>query len=395
MSGFNIASNNNIAVLERPRVQEKRVEKDAPAHKHHKGCNHSAPLDIETELKDDLKPALNKEEKGFFQELHDFATKHLANPWINKILIAGDLFSAGSDFVKYFLKDKAKGTLFENLLPGSFLKDFVDEWSVRLTKAAIMIRYINAGLGAFLNKRIVEAFGRVAGILPLPFVKLEDLTLATGLSTFFSQTDLGLEQKIGASKKSSYESMIENAKEWFGNWLEMSADIIKNGFSMNSARLLFPDFKLEQITDIPRRFYEDFMTPKHTIGKPGEKEKGHTAVFGAYMIGGGALIGVLFGRKARNIWNKLGGLIRNIGGILGDYTLVTHPDPNVRKGGYFFGMATIIDVVQRFMPDWVINTINHVNCINNIIASDYYALRTQKRTEGDIAQYGDEVSQAA
>lgn len=336
----------------------------------------------------DLETPKPEAAKGFWAKFNKRAGDILNQKWINKVLFAGDIASAVTDFFRIpMVKDLLAKSSLAKLLPWKLIKHVIDVWSVRLTKSAIMLRYINAGLGALINNRIVEAFGRVGGIMALPFVKLEDLTLATGLSTFFSQTDLGLEQKIGAKKKAKYESMWANAKEWFGTWFTLSKEILLKGFA-GADRNLFPDFAWSQITELPKKFLEDFRT-EGKIGVPGEKERGHTAVFGAYFIGFGALIGVLFGRKSRNLWNKIGGVIRNFGGILGDYSLVTHTDPNMRRGGYFFGMATVVDAIQRFLPGWMINTINHLNLINNMIAADYYSNRTQKRNEGDIAVSGD------
>lgn len=314
----------------------------------------------------------------------------LNHKYMNWFLGLGDVLSAGTDIFKWVpsLKKYVESPAIKNLLPWKDIKEVIDVWSVRLTKIVIMARFVLAGIGALLNNRIVEAFGRIVGIAALPMVSLRDLTMATGLSTAFSQTDLGLEEKLGAKSNRIYTSMWENASEWFGTWWRMTKEMFSTTL-FGANRKVFPDFAWSQITDIPRRFIEDFTSKIPKKGRPGEKEEGHSAIFGAYFIGIGALIGVLFGRKERNIWNKLGGLIRNFGGILGDYTLFTHTDVNMRKTGYFTAVASIVDVIQRFLPDWMINTINHLNLINNMIGLSYYSDRTDKKTEGDIDVYQD------
>ncbi len=333
----------------------------------------------------------SKEEKvkSPLEEIVDKVSAKLNHDYVNKFLIGGDILSMATDFFRTSMGQNMFSSM-KDMLPWHGIKKFVDDWSVRLTKMTIMARFVCGGINALINKRVMEALGRIGGIIVLPLVELHDITLATGISTSVCQVDLGLEHKMDAKSKTSYKSYGESIADWFKTLTKMTLEMFSGSvFGPNGK--LFPDFKMQQILDVPKRFMEDMFSGKNLKGQPGEKEEGHTAIFGGYFIGIGALIGVLFGRNARNIWNKVGGVIRNFGGILGDYSLLTHTDANMRRAGYFAGMASVIDMLQRFIPSdsILVNTINHYNLINNTIALKHYADRSENKSKGNFDAYQD------
>lgn len=352
----------------------------------------------QTENQAEAKPetaAKEDEPKTLFRSVTDKLGEWLFHPIINQALITGDVLSAATDLFRIpGVKAVAKNLFSFMPAPWKDTKESIDYWSVWMTKAVIMSRFILAGGMALVENRVMEAFGRVAGILALPFVKLEDITLATGLSTAFCQIDLGLEGEMQAEEGKKFKNPIDNLTQWFRSLGKLTKEFLTTGLASKD-RTLFPDFKWSQITELPGKFHEDVIQGGERKAKPGDKDRGHTTVMSGWLIGLGAFIGVAFGRKSRNIWNKLGGVLRNVGGIIGDYTLVTHPDAKMRRAGYFAGFASIVDAVQRFLPDWIINSINHLNCINNALALHYYCKRSDDKNKNDVTAYGTEDKQEA
>lgn len=327
-------------------------------------------VDIET-AGDYDEEAYDYEDETEADSLYRSTHNLLQNPIINKLLVAGDLFSVATDLV--------------NFLPKKY-KEYLDKYSFQLTKGVMMARFLTAGWGAFMQNRIVEAVARTIGIVALPFVRLEDVTLATGLTACFGQADLGLEGKLGKSKK--YESKFENFRLWVNALLKMTEEFIFAGFGKN--RKVFPDLSFQRLKDIFEQVYHDFRGVDKQVVQD-STDQGHTVTAASYLTGFGALIGMLFGSRSRNIYNKIGGVIRNLGGFVGDYTLLTHPDSNMRKAGIFTGLASVIDIIQRFLPEKYLNTINRLNALNNLFGFQLIAGRTQKKTDEEVVVYQNET----
>jgi hypothetical protein len=282
---------------------------------------------------------------GKDSEKPNFIRKLLNNPVLNVVLGLGSVVSAGTDFVR---------------IP-ELLKQAVDKDSVVLIKGAMIARYLETAIEAFKQNRVVESAGRLMGVAALPLVKLNDLTLASGLGEFIPQLDLALEGKVQQKKSlrlsDQPETKFENLKIWFSSLGEAYKEILSGGLGEN--RKLFP------------------------AGKDG----GHTLVMAGTLTFLGASLGMLFGAKSRDLANKVFGSVRSLGGLVADYTLLTHPDPNMRKTGVVTMIGSMVDGIQRFLPAKTLNTINHLNLLNGMLANQLLTDRTHNKSENDIKVY--------
>jgi hypothetical protein len=275
----------------------------------------------------------------------NFIRKFLDHPLLTACLVLGSVLSAGTDFVK---------------IP-ELLKQAVDKYSVVLIKAAMMTRYLETAVEAFKQNRVVESAGRLMGIAALPLVKLNDLALATGLGEFIPQLDLALEGKIKQRRALNIsdkpETKYENLKMWFSSLGEAYKEIFSGGLGEN--RKLFPT----------------------------GKDEGHTLVMAGTLTFLGSALGMLLGAKSRDLANKVFGSVRSLGGLVADYTLLTHPDSNMRKAGIVTTLGSIVDGIQRFLPEKTLNTINHLNLLNGMFANQLLTNRTHSKSENDIKVY--------
>jgi hypothetical protein len=275
----------------------------------------------------------------------NFIRKFLDNPLLTACLVLGSVVSAGTDFVK---------------IP-ELLKQAVDKYSVVLIKAVMITRYLETAVEAFKQNRIVESVGRLMGVAALPLVKLNDLTLATGLGEFIPQLDLALEGKVKQRRALNIsdkpETKYENLKMWFSSLGEAYKEIFSGGLGEN--RKLFPT----------------------------GKDEGHTLVMAGTLTFLGSALGMLLGAKSRDLANKVFGSVRSLGGLVADYTLLTHPDFNMRKAGIVTTISSIVDGIQRFLPEKPLNTINHLNLLNGMFANQLLTNRTHSKSENDIKVY--------
>lgn len=278
--------------------------------------------------------------------IHNF----LNNPVLNIALGLASVLSAGTDFIH---------------IPKP-LKQIVDKYSIVSIKGAMIARYLETAMEAFNQNRVVESVGRLMGVAALPLVKLNDLTLASGLGEFIPQLDLALEGKVQQKKSlrlsAQPETKFENLKIWFSSLGEAYKEIFSGGLGEN--RKLFPT----------------------------DKDEGHTLVMAGTLTFLGAALGMLFGTKSRDLANKVFGSIRSLGGLVADYTLLTHPDSNMRKTGVVTTIGSMVDGIQRFLPENTLNTINHLNLLNTMLANQFLTDRTHNKSENHIKVYGGDAS---
>lgn len=275
----------------------------------------------------------------------NFIRSFLNNPLVDHSLDLASVLSAVTDFKK---------------IPQP-LKQALDKYSVVLIKAAMITRYLETAVEAFKQNRIVESVGRLMGVAALPLVKLNDLTLATGLGEFIPQLDLALEGKVKQRRALNIsdkpETKYENLKMWFSSLGEAYKEIFSGGLGEN--RKLFP------------------------MGK----DEGHTLVTAGTLTFLGSALGMLLGAKSRDLANKVFGSVRSLGGLVADYTLLTHPDSNMRKAGIVATASSIVDGIQRFLPEKTLNTVNHLNLLITKRANKLLTNRTHSKSENDIKVY--------
>ena len=52
----------------------------------------------------------------------------------------------------------------------------------------------------------------------------------------------------------------------------------------------------------------------------------------------------------------------------------------------------MVDGIQRFLPENTLNTINHLNLLNTMLANQFLTDRTHNKSENDIKVYGGDAS---
>lgn len=238
----------------------------------------------------------------------------------------------------------------EGLLPKP-IKKTVDTIAISLSKFTTSANYLSLAFEALKENRTFDFLARILDPLFVPWMKLEDIHLARGMSAGATLMDFSQNHKL---TKKDHETQIGN---FFSNCragLSMVEEMIRGGVGENRKII------------------------------PKGKDEGHTMHFFGQLIALGSALGVIFGANQRNLMNKIGGLIRNIGGFLGDMTMILHGDKAFKLSGIFYAANAVIDAVQRFLPTEIIDPINHFNMILNNLGTYFYAEISRRRNEGSF-----------
>lgn len=241
----------------------------------------------------------------------------------------------------------------KNFLP-KFLTDFLNHNTVRVSKAVTSIRYAHLALEALKNNKIFDFIARILDPLFVPWMKLEDVHLARGMSAGVTLMDFAQNRLVGNNHMSKSENFFKNIKAS----IQILEEIFKGG--LGEKRKIF-------------------------VGT--DKDQGHTMAIFGHTIFIGSMLGLIFGANQRNWMNKIGGLIRNIGGFAGDMTMVQHRDPDMKRAGIFYSINAVIDALQRFLPEEIIDPINHFNMILNNIGTYFYGKISQNRNDQVLVDF--------
>jgi hypothetical protein len=271
--------------------------------------------------------------KNSFDSIKDF--------FINKFPVYGYIITS-------VLHGIAGLTSINNFLFSHKLKKLFDKITVSASKAVTSITYAFLALDSFKKNRMFDFIARLLDPLFVPWMKLEDIHLARGMSAGLTLIDFSQMRKLPNKPLSKFENFFGNLKAT----VQMLEESFKSGFGAD--RKLFVK---------------------------AENDQGHTMALFGHMIMLGSMLGVFFGANQRNLMNKIGGVIRNLGGFLGDITMILHGDESFVLSGCFYAANAVVDALQRFLPANIIDPINHFNMILNNVATYHYGKISRKRNE--------------
>lgn len=198
------------------------------------------------------------------------------------------------------------------------LNKFIDTCAFVCTKyVAPISSYGYAAWEAWKNKKGVEVFIKAIPPLLLPFVGASNIDTVYGLST-------GL--------NAPYDRLVERITEKSKESAAYAAEVNKN-FTSN-AKIVWSEFK---------EWLSDFKA-----GKIKGNEKVY--FYNCPMILAGSIPMLLFARHARDtIMAKGLGLLRNIGGILGDVAFFFEKDLRLKLVGVFCSLAACANIGKRWV----------------------------------------------
>ncbi len=255
------------------------------------------------------------------------------------------------------------------------IQSLLERFSLPISKTVNAINYLakSVDAAAALNKRGYDALGRMMHVLLVPFAPLEDIFLASGISSGLTQTMIGVsrEKTNDPTPKSAWEDIVFHLRKI----VSMLKDLMKPGALWGKDRLIF----------------------KKSVPGAEKKDEAHLLILSAMMNIGSTIIGIgpkLLGLPEfiKSPLRKFAALVRNAGSILSDYGKYKDPSLLVKAvGGAYLGVSAL-DISQTFIKDKELKTtVNHfLQPITNF-ANFLYAMISSDKTDKANAKNKAEV----
>lgn len=247
------------------------------------------------------------------------------------------------------------------------IKDFVPE-SLRQTlgqvaayasKLSTSFNYSMVALDSFANNESLDTIGKATDpLFVLPFASLDNIHLFRGWSAALAYILMGQRDK------------------------DVRTDTKVNNFTDHMKVLKNMSFKT--------LFSFDGWKNLGKILTKQKPDDGSLISFSGYVILVGTFLGTVFGGNARNIWNKVGGTIRNIGSVLSDIAAMLVGDRSAFMSGVWYIANAALDFVQRLLDtntleqQKTVDALNHFSLICNNIATWYLADTSTRMNEGNF-----------
>lgn len=243
------------------------------------------------------------------------------------------------------------------VLPKS-IGDIIDKYSLTLSKAVNVANYTYKGIEALSGKRAWEGLARLAYSLIVPFVPLESVFSASGISSGLTMMEQAQRHKLKDLPPA--QSLGEDLKRNF---------------------VAFKDMCVESLQGLP------FISKNPKIFVSPSKEQGHSMFFCAWGNFLGAILGFFVGNNHSSPLGKLASLLRNAGGVGCDWAKFIHPDINNKISALLYLGVSGFDFAKSFANDSSANIMSHFSLALNNFANYYYVNTTKATTDGDFQDY--------
>lgn len=327
-----------------------------------------------------------------------------------------DKFPLHGAFATAFFHTVAAGVGLTNF--ESKAREVLDEWSLHFSKGILTINSFLAAGEALVKNRLWESIARFVEPFFFFFVNLEDLGLARGMGLGLSQLDISHEgivdkllKKAGKTERTIKDDLTMNSKA-FGQivWDILAGGIFSNrrfltgfgpgnvvkklGEAMKTFNLKsFKHLNDKSLGDFAKRFkaFSDAsgVTKIKEIFSGDDKiDQGHTTALSGYLMIIGGALGYI-GKATRGSLYKIGGTLRNLGGAIADVGLFGHPDSNMNISAIFLAVNTVMDIVQRFLPNMkkVINPFANISMAAYNVGVAIYLHRSRQKTTDNVVIY--------
>ena len=257
--------------------------------------------------------AKNKSSRGF--DLNSFITEHINNPEKTK---TRNLYIS---YANALLHAFATITSFGDSATTKFFNKIFHKTAFFFTRYfAPISSYGLAALNSFFNKDIVEGFIKAIPPLLLPFVGDANVDTVYGLSTSLNQPYDTLKDRVRAKTVKSKDQEEFLAK--------------KGSLSSN----------INVIIDEAKRFFRDFKQGKLNFWDES------IYLYNCPLILGGSLPMLLFARNDRDTFlAKALGLMRNIGGLMGDAGFLKGKDMLKKLIGVMCSISAFASIGKRWV----------------------------------------------
>lgn len=306
---------------------------------------------------------------------------------------------------------------------GTQAKEKIDSFALNLSKIVLSLNCSYQGLEAFKGKRLWEGISRILEpIFIIAEKRVEDLGLARGIGLGISQlveSQDGIREELINQKKLDSKN-ITMGQDHDLNFVAMKkiAGELLEGNVLGNRRFLTgftwanikdalknfgKDFKISSVGELVssqgtgreriQRFFDSSglsHIKKLCVGDD-KLDKGHTTALSGYLMIAGSVIGYL-DKATKGMLYKIGGTIRNMGGMIADVSIFGFPDVKHNMASPFLTVNGFLDIFQRFIPTEAtsaIKTVGNLSMAAYNVGVGIYLDRSNDKTnkEDQITRY--------
>jgi hypothetical protein len=237
-------------------------------------------------------------------------------------------------------------------LPKS-LGELLDRHAQKFSKGVNILNYVVTAADAFIHKRSVDGLARAAYPAVIPFVKLEDMYMASGFSSGTTMMERALQEKTETmtGNKDFVTNITNNLRAFVEMWMDISRDGLTG--------------LVDKIRNV-------------------KKNPNPLMFLGGNCNFLGALLGVLFG-KSSDLVRKLATLIRNTGSMSTDVAKLFCGESNFLIAGVAYVVVSALDVIKDYAGETTKRTLSHFSVAVNNFANYYYLKASKVRSNLAVA----------
>ncbi len=232
---------------------------------------------------------------------------------------------------------------FVDAVPESISK-FVKKAAVEFSRFGYPVGFLREAVKAWQGKRLFEVLARIGPPATLLFLPFYNFQLGYGL---YAGINLTLERIMDRIKLDNKDFQENNKK----------------------------------VIDEFKKIWNEVWDPQIPWDK---KLPDALSLLGSSMMLGGAIPALALARNSLDSWAAMiFGTIRSLGGAIGDLVLIFFSkDPSEKYIGGLYGVASLMDIPQRFIKDKNANEIyNHAKTTLNTIAAILWAHKSTLRNQ--------------
>lgn len=244
------------------------------------------------------------------------------------------------------------------------LAEFFDKYALKFSKLVNVANYTHKGVEALANKRGLEGLARLAYSAIVPFVPLELVFTASGISSGPTMFEQAIRHKIKyknatiESPQGSPESISEDLKENWKAFCLMFKETFGNLWGADRKVFIHPD-----------------------------REQGHTMFLSAWGNFLGAIGGILAGSDRNSALGVASSLARNGGSFGCDWAKFIHPDLNNKLSAAFYAVVSACDLSKLFTSKATAHTLSQFGMAMNNFANYFYVNTSKATTDGEFKDY--------
>jgi hypothetical protein len=216
------------------------------------------------------------------------------------------------------------------------------------SKLVNLVDYLGHSIRAFKKNRSLDAIAKFIEPISVLLAPIGSINLVRGIGSGLSTIDYSQSSDI-----KDYRNFFSNLKENLITAYKMAEDIYGSGL-LGKSRKIF------------------------TKGE----ERGHTLAFSAHISLLSSILGFLFKDLSKYL-----NILRNFGAVLGNFITMSHPDKDKQSAGLLFNIYSVLDTLQKFMPDNYSSVINNLNMVFYNTGLNIFGNLSSKRSNGDFQDY--------